>query len=105
MKDAIAAQREMYEQKFTEMQKEFEKLAQYSRHNCLIVHGRPIKMKKRENANEVCKTFFKTSLGIKINNHDIDESQTRRLNTTSSASTASRTNHIMLSPAVSLEQH
>ena len=92
--DATAAQNEMYEKKFSEMQEEFEKLAQYSRRNCLIIHG--IEMKSGENTNEICKNFFETSLGIKINNHDIDRShRLGRFTATLSASKTSHPNHMM----------
>ena len=84
----------MYEKKFSEMQEEFEKLAQYSRRNCLIIHG--IEMKSGENTNEVCKNFFETSVGIKINSHDIDRShRLGTFTTTLSASKTSRPNHVM----------
>ena len=61
---------EDYDKKFVKMHAEFEKLSQYSRRNCLIIHG--IKTKNGLRTNEVCKKFFETNLGIKVEDYEID---------------------------------
>ena len=52
------------------MHAEFEKLSQYSRCNCLIIHG--IKTENGLSTNEVCKKFFQTNLGIKVSDYEIN---------------------------------
>ena len=51
------------------MHAEFEKLSQYSHRNFLIIHG--IKTENGLSKNEVCKNFFQTNLGIKVEDYKI----------------------------------
>ena len=57
------------------LEEKLEELSQYSRRNCLLIHG--IKKEKNENTNEVVKDFFGKYLKIHINDHDVD--RTHRL--------------------------
>ena len=58
----------------TKIQEEkLEELSQYSRRNCLLIHG--IKKEKNESTNEVVKDFFGKYLKININDYDVDRTQ------------------------------
>ena len=43
---------------------------QYSRRNCLLVHGVPAE--KNEDTNEVVKRVFKNHLSVEVKNNEID---------------------------------
>ena len=50
-----------------------EKQEQYSRHNCLLLHGIP--EKKHENTDELCIKAKNEHLDLDINDRDIDRTQ------------------------------
>jgi len=54
------------------LHEQIEMQEQYSRRNCLLIHGIPAKSK--ENTDEQAKTFFQEHLGIQINDDEIDRS-------------------------------
>ena len=62
------------------VEKQLEQQCQYTRRNCLIVHG--IHELSGENTNEILKNFFLDKLGIEIHDSDID--RTHRLKQKSS---------------------
>ena len=64
-------------EKTTVLEKQLEQQCQYTRRNCLIVHG--IKEELKEDTNEIMKTFFWNELGIEV--YDLDIDRTHRLRT------------------------
>ena len=57
-------------QKVDDLSEVVEKQEQYSRRNCLLLHG--IHEKKQENTDELCIKAINDNLDLDINNRDID---------------------------------
>ena len=63
---------ELVEKEKKELKCELEELQQYSRRNCLLIHG--MKPESRENTDVIAKDFFNSILGIPVSDGEIDRS-------------------------------
>jgi len=69
--DKIKAQIDHYENEIKNLKQQIE-AEQYSRRNCLVIHG--IASKREENTDEVVKTFISQQLEFEIDEKEIDRS-------------------------------
>jgi len=60
--DKIKAQIDHYENEIKGIKQQIEEAEQYSRRNCLVIHG--VASKREENTDEVVKNFYFTAVRI-----------------------------------------
>jgi len=72
VREEVSKSNQIMQNNLLKLKKEYENLAQYTRRNCLIIHG--IKEEDNENTNNLAKQFFSKNMEIDIAETDIDRS-------------------------------